>query len=87
MQSNANANQLEKKQRAFDKTIAEWQAKVNDLQSELEQAQKEARSYSAEIFRLKAQVEESHDQVESLRRENKNLAGKWNSPYKSIFVS
>lgn len=75
LQSNANANNLEKKQRAFDKTITEWQAKCNDLQMELENAQKEARGYSAELFRVKAQVEESNDSVEALRRENKNLAG------------
>lgn len=75
LQSNANANNLEKKQRAFDKTIGEWQAKCNDLQSELENAQKEARGYSAELFRVKAQIEEAHDSVEALRRENKNLAG------------
>ena len=76
MQANANANALEKKQRVFDKTIQEWQSKVADLQSELENAQKEARSYSAELFRCKAQYEESQDSVEALRRENKNLAGK-----------
>jgi septal ring factor EnvC (AmiA/AmiB activator) len=76
LQANANANSLEKKQRAFDKTIQEWQSKVADLQSELENAQKEARSYSAELFRCKAQYEESQDSVEALRRENKNLAGK-----------
>lgn len=75
VQANANANNLEKKQRGFDKTIAEWQAKVNDLQAELENAQKEARGYSAELFRVKAQVEEANDTIEALRRENKNLAG------------
>lgn len=74
-QANANSNNLEKKQRAFDKTIAEWQAKCNDLQSELENAQKEARGYSAELFRVKAQLEEANDTAEALRRENKNLAG------------
>lgn len=76
-QANANANNLEKKQRAFDKTVAEWQAKYNDLQVELENAQKEARGYSAELFRVKAQLEEAHDTAEALRRENKNLAGEF----------
>ena len=74
-QSNSNANNLEKKQRAFDKTISEWQARIYDLQSDLENAQKETRSYSAELFRVKAQLEEVHDVSEALRRENKNLAG------------
>jgi len=73
--SNANANNLEKKQRNFDKTLAEWAARVKDLQAELENAQKESRSYSAELYRTKAQFEESNDTIESLKRENKNLAG------------
>lgn len=76
LQANANSNQLEKKQRAFDKTTGEWQAKVNSLQSELETAQKESRGYSAELYRIKASVEEYQDSVGALRRENKNLAGK-----------
>jgi hypothetical protein len=76
--ANANANNLEKKQRGFDKTIAEWEARVRDLQTELENAQKEARSYSAELYRTKAQAEEANDTIDSLKRENKNLAGMFN---------
>lgn len=78
---------MEKKQRGFDKTVAEWKSKVNDLQLELEAAQKEARSYSAELFRVKAQVEESQDSVEALRRENKNLAGMYmRNRKKNVFL-
>lgn len=73
--SSANANNLEKKQRAFDRTIGEWQSRVKDLQTELENAQKEARSYSAELYRTRAQWEESNSTIESLKRENKNLSG------------
>lgn len=83
-QSTAHANNLEKKQRNFDKVVSEWQHKCNDLQAELENAQKEARSYSAELFRVRAQCEEVGDTVESLRRENKNLAGKLSLSYPSL---
>ena len=76
LQSNVSANTLEKKQRQFDRTIQEWTVKVKELQTEVDSAHNEARSYSAELFRVKAQYEESHETIESLRRENKNLAGK-----------
>ena len=73
--SSANANNLEKKQRVFDRTIGEWHSKVKDLQVELENAQKEARSYSAELYRTRSQWEESISTIESVKRENKNLSG------------
>lgn len=65
---------MEKKQRAYDKTVQEWQSRVKSLEIEIDNAHKETRSFSAETFRLKAQFEESVDTIESLRRENKNLA-------------
>ena len=74
--ANAEASALDKKQRNFDRTLAEWQQKFAESQTEVEAAQRDARSYSADVFRLKAQLEESHDQIEGLRRENKNLGGK-----------
>jgi peptidoglycan hydrolase CwlO-like protein len=76
LQSSVSSNTLEKKQRQFDRTIQEWTVKVKELQTEVDSAHNEARSYSADLFRIKAQYEESHDTIESLRRENKNLAGK-----------
>lgn len=71
-----NANNLEKRQRSFDKTVQEWQSKVSSIQVELDNSQKEARGYNAELFRVKSQFEETGDTIESMRRENKNLAGK-----------
>lgn len=66
--------QMEKKQIYFDKIIAEWRNKVNDLQQELEASRKEARNYSTELFRTKALYEEQLEQIEIAQRENKNLA-------------
>ncbi len=76
-QSQGIANQAEKKQRAFDKTIDEWKTKAADLQSELENSQRESRSNAAEVYKLRAQIEEGQDGIESLRRENKNLSGQY----------
>ena len=79
--SSAMASNLEKKQRVFDRTIGEWQTKVRDLQTELENAQKESRTCSAELYRTRAQWEDSCNMVESMKRDNKNLSGKWNICY------
>jgi myosin protein heavy chain len=73
--ANTTANNLEKKQRNFDKTVAEWQHKCNDMSAELENTHRESRGYSTEIFKLKSVIEENHDVVNALRRENKNLSG------------
>jgi hypothetical protein len=43
---------------------------------EVDAAHNEARGYSAELFRVKGQYESCNETIESLRRENKNLAGK-----------
>jgi len=48
------AAQLEKKQKYFDKIVAEWKQKVDELVGELDASQKECRNYSTELFRLKA---------------------------------
>ena len=66
---------MEKKQRAFDKTISEWQQKVKDLENDIENANRENRNLSTEVFRAKTQYEETQDTIEGLRRENKNLSG------------
>jgi len=68
------ANAAEKKQRAFDKTVADWKHKVADMQHELEISANEGRGHANEVFRLRALVDESHDTVEALRRDNKALA-------------
>ena len=75
LQSSSAASQLEKKQRQFDKTVAEWQRKTSDLQHELEGTQRESRGYAAEIFKLKASIEDDQDVINGLKRENKNLSG------------
>ena len=76
-QSQAIANQAEKRQRAFDKTIDEWKRKVADLQGELENSQHESRGNAAEVYKLRSQVDESNESIEALRRENKNLSGEY----------
>ena len=84
--SSATANNLEKKQRVFDRTIGEWQSKVRDLQVELENAQKESRTCSAELYRTRAQWEDSVNMVESIKRENKNLSGELYTIFEMLLV-
>ncbi|KAF3813573.1 hypothetical protein GH733_018726 [Mirounga leonina] len=64
---------LDRKQRDFDKVLAEWKQKLDESQAELEAAQKGSRSLSTEIFKMQNAYEEVVDQLETLRRENKNL--------------
>ena len=74
MQSQTLANQLDKKQRAFDKTIDEWKRKVADLGAELESSQRDHRAAAAEVYKLRANLDDASDAQDALRRENKNLA-------------
>merc|ERR1712226_1024715 len=67
------ASQLDKKQRNFDKILAEAKQKQEEIQTEFEQSQKEARSLSTELFKTKNTYEESLDALETIKRENKNL--------------
>merc|ERR1711931_370709 len=53
------ASSLDKKQRNFDKILAEAKQKQEEIQTELEQAQKEARSLSTELFKTKNAYEEA----------------------------
>ena len=75
-QANATISALDKKQRNFDKEIATWRQRVEELQAELDGAQREVRNYSTEIIKLKSSYEESIEQLEIIKRENKNLTGK-----------
>ncbi|XP_037074828.1 myosin heavy chain, muscle-like [Pollicipes pollicipes] len=68
------ASQMEKKAKGFDKIIAEWKMKVDDVASELDTSQRDCRNYSTELFRVRGAFDESNEQLESVRRENKNLA-------------
>merc|ERR1712121_416320 len=63
----------EKKQKNFDKIVAEWKIKVDDLALEYDNSQKEVRNYSTELFRIKACYEENLASFDSVKHENKNL--------------
>ncbi|MBN3306880.1 MYH16 protein, partial [Amia calva] len=71
--SNAAAAALDKKQRTFDKMIAEWSQKCEELQVELDNSQKECRSYMTEVFKLKTAYEEALEHLETVKKENKTL--------------
>ncbi len=75
LKAQAIANQAEKRQRQFDKSMEEWKQKCADLQHELDVASSDARSNAGEVYKLKAQMEEYNETIEALRRENKNLSG------------
>merc|ERR1712042_335649 len=64
----------EKKQRNFEKIIAEWKLKIDDMTRDLDASQLEARNYSAELFKAKNQYDESLEHLDVVRRENKNLS-------------
>uniref|UniRef100_A0A1W7RA59 Myosin heavy chain, muscle n=1 Tax=Hadrurus spadix TaxID=141984 RepID=A0A1W7RA59_9SCOR len=71
--ANSLAASLEKKQKSFDKIVADWKQKVDDLAAELDASQRECRNYSTELFKLRSQYEESQEHYEAIKRENKNL--------------
>uniref|UniRef100_H9GJ77 Myosin heavy chain 16 n=1 Tax=Anolis carolinensis TaxID=28377 RepID=H9GJ77_ANOCA len=71
--ANAACAALDKKQRAFDKMLAEWQQKCEELQLEVDSSQKECRMYMTENFKLKTAYEESLEHLESVKKENKTL--------------
>ena len=48
-QAQAQASNLEKKQKKVDQQINEWKLKCDEIQAELEKAQKDARSFSSEV--------------------------------------
>ncbi|XP_045427676.1 putative uncharacterized protein MYH16 [Pipistrellus kuhlii] len=71
--ANAAAAVLDKKQRVFDKMLAEWQQKCEELQVEVDSSQKECRMYMTESFKIKTAYEESIEHLESVKKENKTL--------------
>lgn len=68
------ASAAEKKQRNFDRIMAEWKMKVDDLGGELDISQKECRRQATENYRLNAMHEEDMEAMDLLRRDNKNLS-------------
>lgn len=73
--SNTSAANLEKKQRGFDKQLADVVRKQQETAGELDAAQRENRAAAAEVFRQRSHIEELLESIESLKRENKNLTG------------
>merc|ERR1711915_863602 len=64
----------DKKQLQFERVIAEWKLKVDDLMRDVDASQLEARNYSAELFKAKNQYDESLTHLDVVRRENKGLS-------------
>merc|ERR1711909_32454 len=64
----------EKKQRNFEKVIAEWKLKVDDLSRDVSASQLESRNYSGELFKAKNLYDESLEHLDVVRKENKNLS-------------
>merc|ERR1712226_1582620 len=67
------ASQLDKKQRNFDKILAEAKQKQEEIQTELEQSQKEARSLSTELFKTKNLQEEIADLSDQMAETGKSI--------------
>merc|ERR1719370_1804672 len=65
---------LQKRSRNFEKVIAEWKMKTDDLSHDCDAAQLESRTYSGELFKAKAQYDESLEHLDVIRRENKGLS-------------
>merc|ERR1712106_13779 len=70
----ALAAAAEKKQRNFEKVIAEWKMKTDDLSRDCDSVQLESRTYSGELFKAKAQYDQSLEHLDVIRRENKGLS-------------
>merc|ERR1711874_147073 len=68
-----NAN-MEKKQRNFEKVIAEWKLKVDDMSRDVSASQLESRNYSGELFKAKNLYDESLEHLDVVRKENKVLS-------------
>ncbi|XP_058892813.2 myosin-16 [Kogia breviceps] len=71
--ANAAAAALDKQQRVFDKMLAEWQRKCEELQVEVDASQKECRMHVTESFKIKTAYEECLEHLESVKKENKTL--------------
>ncbi|KAM6249812.1 LOW QUALITY PROTEIN: uncharacterized protein MYH16 [Porphyrio hochstetteri] len=63
---------MEKKQRAFDEILTEWQQKTQELQVEADSSQEECAQLKILSLRL-LKIFESSEQLESLKKENKEI--------------
>jgi len=68
--------QLDKKQKTLEKALEEWKRRAMELETESNTAQKECHTLVSEMFVLKSHIDETDETIESLKRENKNLAGR-----------
>uniref|UniRef100_A0A183TYJ1 Myosin motor domain-containing protein n=1 Tax=Toxocara canis TaxID=6265 RepID=A0A183TYJ1_TOXCA len=66
----AIVEQMEKKQKAFEKVVGEWKRKVDDASNQLDVAQKECRTASADLFKEQSLNDNLNSQAEGIRREN-----------------
>ena len=51
-QTQAQASNLEKKQKKVDQQINEWKLKCDEIQADLDKAQRDVRSYSTEVRQI-----------------------------------
>merc|ERR1712179_879252 len=58
----------------FEKVLAEWKVKVDDLSRDVSASQLESRNYSGELFKVKNLYDESLEHLDVVRKENKNLS-------------
>ena len=72
--ANTAASGMEKKQKQFERLVAEWKHKCEGLTGELEATQVEARQSAADNLKLKVQCVESQEAAEQLSGEQKKLA-------------
>ena len=76
--SNYAAQILDKRQRDFDKTIAESRQKQEEVLTDYEEIQKEVRNVTTEMFKTKIAYEEAADALDTIKREKINLQ-EWRS--------
>merc|ERR550517_1825188 len=67
-------NEMDKKAKHFDRIVAEWKKKVDNLTMDLDVSQRDCRNASSELFRVKSAYEEAINQLDEVRRENKTLS-------------
>merc|ERR1712048_181814 len=67
------AANMEKKQKKVDSQIAEWKAKADAIQAELDQSQRSERNAASEIIKLRGVIDENADTVDQTKKQNRLL--------------
>ena len=75
----AQASNLEKKQKKFDQQINEWKIKCDEIQADLDKSQRDARGYSTELLKVRTAFEDTEEKYEALKKENRALTGTFHS--------